>query len=60
MPKKRPRQSEAKRLARARIKLLWKQASDLAKTDPESARQRMKVAFKVAQKVRIKVPQEIK
>ncbi|MCW4027322.1 MAG: ribonuclease P [Candidatus Bathyarchaeota archaeon] len=60
MPKKRSRQSEAKRLARARIKLLWEQASEIAKTDPEGARQRMQVALKVAQKVRIKVPQEIK
>jgi ribonuclease P protein subunit RPR2 len=60
VPKKRPRQSEAKRLARARIKLLWKQASEITKTDPEGAQQRMQVAFRVAQKVRIKVPQDIK
>ncbi len=60
MPKKRTRQSEAKRLARARIKLLWKQASEIAKTDPEGARQRLQVASRVAQRVRIKVPQGIK
>ncbi|MHA1937236.1 MAG: ribonuclease P protein component 4 [Candidatus Thorarchaeota archaeon] len=60
MPRKRPRQSEATRLARARIKLLWKQASEMTKIDPDGARQRMQMASRVAQKVRIKIPQEIK
>jgi ribonuclease P protein subunit RPR2 len=60
VPKKRSRQSDVKRLARARIKVLWKQASEIAKSDPDGARQRMRVASRVAQKVRIKVPQDIK
>jgi ribonuclease P protein subunit RPR2 len=60
VPKKRPRQSEAKRLARARIKLLWEQASEIAKGDPDGARQRMQVASRLAKKVRIKVPRDIK
>jgi ribonuclease P protein subunit RPR2 len=60
VPRKRARQSEAKRLARARVKILWEQASEIAKTDPEGARQRMHVASRVAQKARIKVPQDIK
>jgi len=60
VPKKRTKQSDAKRLARARIKLLWEQASEIANTDPKDARRRMQVAFRVAQKARIKVPQDIK
>ena len=60
MPKKRDRQSGDKRLAMARIKLLWKQALEIAKTDPDGARTRMQVASRVAQRVRIKVPREIK
>jgi ribonuclease P protein subunit RPR2 len=60
VPRRRTRQSETKRLARTRIKLLWEQAARIAKTDPEGARRRMQVASRVAQRARIKVPQGIK
>ncbi|MFW9966422.1 MAG: ribonuclease P protein component 4 [Candidatus Thorarchaeota archaeon] len=60
MPKKRNRQSDDKRLAMARIRLLWKQALEIVKTDSDGARTCMQVASRIAQRVRIKVPREIK
>ncbi|MFW9862296.1 MAG: ribonuclease P [Candidatus Thorarchaeota archaeon] len=60
MPRRRSKQSETKRLARARIKMLWEHASKIAKTDREGARRRMQVASRVAQRARIKVPKDIK
>ncbi|MFX0054455.1 MAG: ribonuclease P [Promethearchaeota archaeon] len=60
MPRRRTKQSETKRLARARIEILWEQASEMAKTDREGARRRMQVASRVAQRARIKVPKDIR
>ncbi|MFW9910930.1 MAG: ribonuclease P [Candidatus Thorarchaeota archaeon] len=60
MPRRRTRQSEAKRLARARIEILWEQASEIARTDREGARRRMQIAARVAQRARIKVPKDVK
>jgi ribonuclease P protein subunit RPR2 len=60
VPRRRTRQSEAKRLARARIEILWEQASEIARTDREGARRRMQIAARVAQRARIKVPRDVK
>lgn len=60
MPRRRTKQSEAKRLARTRIEILWEQALEIAKTDRDGARRRMQVAARIAQRARIKVPKDIK
>ncbi|NHI83438.1 MAG: ribonuclease P [Candidatus Thorarchaeota archaeon] len=60
MPRRRSPRTQVRNLAKARISLLWKQASGDARTSPELARRQMEIASKVAQKARIKIPRHIK
>lgn len=58
--KKRTYSSDVRRLAQARIEAIWKKANVTAETDPSLARRQMRIAGRVAQKARIKVPLHMK
>ncbi|TFF96537.1 ribonuclease P [Candidatus Thorarchaeota archaeon] len=46
-------------LARARIQILWEEAREEASKRPELARRHVRSAKRIAQKARIKLPQEM-
>lgn len=51
--------AQLRRLAESRIQILWKQAKDVAKENPDLARDYVSTAKKIAQKARISLPQRI-
>ncbi|UCE10836.1 MAG: ribonuclease P [Candidatus Thorarchaeota archaeon] len=51
---------DQRRLARARIELLWQQAEAFARSDPARSQRRVKTARSLAQRARIKVPSHMK
>ncbi|MHA1961215.1 MAG: ribonuclease P protein component 4 [Candidatus Thorarchaeota archaeon] len=58
--RKRVPREDQRRLARARIELLWQQAAEMARSDPARSRRRMKTAGNIAQRARIKIPLHMK
>ncbi|MFQ5831531.1 MAG: ribonuclease P [Candidatus Thorarchaeota archaeon] len=60
MGKRRATRGETRRLAASRIEALWIQASQLAKISPESARRRVEIARRVAQRARMKIPRHVR
>ncbi|MBS3793296.1 MAG: ribonuclease P [Candidatus Thorarchaeota archaeon] len=50
---------QLRKLAKTRIRILWKKAKEVAKEDPDLASDYVNTAKKIAQKARISLPQKI-
>ncbi|MGM0685779.1 MAG: ribonuclease P protein component 4 [Promethearchaeati archaeon] len=50
---------QLRRLAKARIQILWKQAKEIATESPRVAREYIRTIKRIAQKARISLPKEI-
>jgi ribonuclease P protein subunit RPR2 len=60
LSKRRLAKERLERLAQARIEILWQQALEEAKEQPEIAKRMMSNACKIAQRARIKMPRHMK
>ncbi|MFX0107099.1 MAG: ribonuclease P protein component 4 [Candidatus Hodarchaeota archaeon] len=56
MGRRRSVDSRSKRLAKARLEILWEQATRIARKDPSGAKRQIQIARRVAQKARLKIP----
>ncbi|TFF92113.1 ribonuclease P [Candidatus Thorarchaeota archaeon] len=60
MSRRRQSRRRKRQIAEERIRLLWAQAQEVAASDPKRARSLMQTAKRIAQKVRMRLPREMR